>query len=67
LLANSVKFTKEGFIFLNITKHNKILNFEVIDTGCGMSEEKLKEIQKPHSSIKEKYTEGIGLGLLITR
>lgn len=69
LLGNSLKFTKEGFITLDIYELNKKLFFEVKDSGIGISKEYQEKIFKPFEQVKkDNYTtEGTGLGLSITK
>lgn len=68
LLGNSLKFTNQGKISLNIYELNNKLFFEVKDTGVGISKENLEKIFKPFVQINEdNYTQqGTGLGLAIT-
>lgn len=73
LIGNSVKFTKVGQVCVNVKLLNmeadllKLL-FEVVDTGIGISTEKLSRLFKPFSqgdsSTTRKYG-GTGLGLVI--
>lgn len=75
LLSNAVKFTHEGgSIRLGIRqinrKNNRVyLQFDVSDTGIGMSEEFLERLFTPFeqadSKISQKYG-GTGLGMAIT-
>jgi PAS domain S-box-containing protein len=75
LLSNAIKFTDVGTVKLLTTAekyaHDAIkLNFEVKDTGIGMSTEQIKRIFEPFTqadgSTTRKYG-GTGLGLSITK
>ncbi|MFY1046011.1 response regulator [Chryseobacterium sp. GP-SGM7] len=73
LLSNSLKFTKEGSIDLNINKDPKnkdFIIFSVKDTGIGIAEDKQKIIfeafQQADGSTRRKFG-GTGLGLSISR
>ncbi|ADV45688.1 ATP-binding protein [Nitratifractor salsuginis] len=77
LLNNAVKFTEAGGeISVEIEKleatqgDRSLIEFRVIDTGIGMSQEQIKKIFEPFtqadSSITRKYG-GTGLGLTITK
>lgn len=69
LLSNSVKFTTNGNIRLDIySKMNKLF-FEVHDTGIGIDKKDLEIIFKPFEQIKtQNYNKnGTGLGLSITK
>ncbi|HEX8377884.1 MAG TPA: response regulator, partial [Pedobacter sp.] len=75
LVGNSVKFTKEGEVFLLVSclkrKGTQVeLLFEVRDTGIGISEKKLNSLFQPFtqadSSTTRKYG-GSGLGLAISK
>ncbi|TYQ16192.1 UNVERIFIED_CONTAM: hypothetical protein Cloal_2714 [Acetivibrio alkalicellulosi] len=70
-LSNAFKFTHNGSVTLNITSDTeKGVLFSVIDTGIGISEEKLsvifEEFQQGDGSISRKYG-GTGLGLSISK
>ncbi len=75
LVANSVKFTKEGGIYVEVTshqdeKHEELISFAVIDTGMGISQEQLMSVFEPFvqsSRAGNAALEGSGLGLSITR
>jgi len=75
LLGNAVKFTQEGYIDLRIRRFEKpevsgySLQFEVEDTGPGISTQDLKAIFEPftQSSEGKKTKQGSGLGLAISR
>ena len=75
LASNAVKFTDEGQVVLRIRQleesvGNKLLQFEVIDTGIGISEQQQARMFQPFSqadtSVTRRYG-GTGLGLVISR
>ncbi|CAD8087376.1 unnamed protein product [Paramecium sonneborni] len=75
LLNNSVKFTKQnGQIQFNINRIGSMYSFEVFDTGCGISVEKLylinKILQNQEMDIlkrgDEDYIQYVGLGLKVS-
>lgn len=73
LVSNAIKFTSEGSVTLEITKHPKNpkrVCLSVIDTGIGIPREKQPLIfdafQQADGSTKRKYG-GTGLGLSISR
>lgn len=70
LLSNAIKFTDAGSITLSVNKGLGYLQFAVIDTGIGISQEGLGDLFQPFQqldgSINRKY-EGTGLGLALTR
>ncbi|MGB3189176.1 MAG: PAS domain S-box protein [Limnoraphis sp.] len=75
LLSNALKFTKRGFITLNISvkskksDNNVMLNFEVEDTGVGIAPEEQTDIFEAfnQSQAGKQVKEGTGLGLAISR
>lgn len=71
LLSNSVKYTpEEGSVSLKINKSAKNLLIEVSDTGYGIPKsEQSKIFQKLFraENVREKDTEGTGLGLYIVK
>jgi signal transduction histidine kinase/DNA-binding response OmpR family regulator len=75
LLSNAEKFTDKGKIGVRVgladkTETDYLVEFEVYDTGIGMSSEELPRIfedfQQLDNELKIKY-KGTGLGLTITR
>ncbi|MBK7379404.1 MAG: response regulator [Ignavibacteriales bacterium] len=71
LLGNAIKFTHQGGIELKIsTTVDKMLQFDVKDTGIGISEENQKiifeEFRQIDGSTTRRYG-GTGLGLAITK
>ena len=71
LLGNAVKFTEKGSVELHVTlMDNKILKFDVMDSGIGISEEDQKiifeEFRQIDGTNTRKYN-GTGLGLSICK
>ena len=75
LVSNSVKFTKDGKVNLTVSSIKKQLNeieliLEVVDTGIGIDENKLKiifdDFTQAETSTSRKYG-GTGLGLSIVK
>jgi PAS domain S-box-containing protein len=69
LLSNAVKFTDSGTVSLNIVPgENNEFQFEVTDTGKGISKEAQKTIFEPFKQDAEGIEKGgTGLGLAICR
>lgn len=73
LLSNALKFTKKGFIHMNITQNTAqpdYIQFSVKDSGIGIAADKQEHIfgafQQADGSTRRKYG-GTGLGLAISR
>ncbi len=75
LIGNAIKFTEEGSVVLkceatDCTEKNIVLNFHVIDTGIGISEEYVNRIfesfTQAGSDTARKFG-GTGLGLTISK
>jgi signal transduction histidine kinase len=83
-MRNSTKFTFEGYIMLKVYRSRLALkyeedviaiqeavNFEIYDTGIGISEENIQNLFKLFGKVMQKNKsinkEGIGLGLFITK
>lgn len=73
LLGNAVKFTDQGQVILR-TRYDveqKILHFEVEDTGIGIDPEDIPKLFKPFSQLLQEHTSpeqpGTGLGLHLCR
>ena len=74
ILDNSIKFTSEGGVTLKLDKvslKEKIFaRISIIDTGIGISQEKINKIFEPFRQVSEgiaRSYEGIGLGLTVTQ
>ncbi len=75
LLGNAVKFTQRGFVELNIkTKPGdeslSLIQFEIIDTGIGIEQERLQELFEPFVQANQHIGVefgGSGLGLALSK
>lgn len=68
LLGNSVKFTQQGKIVLSCHQFENKLFFEVMDTGIGIRQDKLKEIFNRFTQADNSFSSiGTGLGLTISK
>jgi len=70
LVGNAVKFTSSGSITVKAEARGKEVEISVIDTGIGISKDKLVDIFRPFEqsdSWPEREYEGAGLGLSITK
>ncbi len=74
LLSNASKFTKEGDIFLDVSRERvaerEWICFQITDTGIGMTPEQLLKLFQTFSQADTSTTRkfgGSGLGLALTR
>jgi signal transduction histidine kinase len=71
LIGNAVNYTgKDKKVCINVRKSGKRVRFEVIDTGKGISKEKLGQIWERYYRAKETHKRavvGTGLGLSIVK
>jgi PAS domain S-box-containing protein len=72
LLGNAVKFTPAGEVRLDVRStpldgEQWRIAFEVADTGIGIAANDLTRIFEPFYQVAGRNSEGIGLGLAITR
>jgi PAS domain S-box-containing protein len=74
LVGNAIKFTEQGGVSVvtRVVQHEDqpILEIDVIDTGIGMSPDKIESIFDPFSQADSSITRrfgGTGLGLAISR
>ncbi|MCC9600371.1 response regulator [Stieleria sp. JC731] len=72
LVGNAIKFTDKGTVTLAVhyqtsTNH---LNFQVTDTGIGMTERQMRRLFRPFTQVDasdSRRHEGTGLGLVISQ
>ncbi len=75
ILNNAIKFTKEGFIRLDVTGQyvaSDVINLKLVveDTGIGIKKEDLTAIFESFRQLdmnRNRQSEGTGLGLAITK
>lgn len=73
LLNNSMKFTKNGRIVLEVSIAQEypsdytLLQFDIQDTGIGIPNDMVSKLFKPFSQVRNGYKQGTGLGLVICR
>jgi len=70
LMSNAIKFTKKGYIKLEVKTEKQTLVFKVIDTGKGIKEdlqETLFEAFTQGDNSNTKKYQGTGLGMTITK
>ena len=66
LLSNAIKFTSKGFISLFYEVEDMFVRVSVMDTGIGISEEKLESVFERFVKLDDFYL-GAGLGLPICK
>ncbi|CDW78214.1 multi-sensor hybrid histidine kinase [Stylonychia lemnae] len=72
LLSNGIKYTSSGYVKLQVKldEENKLLKFNVIDTGVGIEVESQRRLFKAFTKImknREMNAQGCGLGLSISK
>jgi signal transduction histidine kinase/CheY-like chemotaxis protein len=67
LLANAVKFTERGHVTLRLRYRREMAEFEVADSGVGLSAEDLQRVFQPFERGRDTSVSGTGLGLSIAK
>lgn len=75
LIGNAVKFTKNGWVYIEVDIENKqeeilTLRFSVMDTGIGIAENKINSLFECFNQLDSSYSRkfgGTGLGLAISK
>lgn len=75
IIANAIKFTHEGEIFISleakpVSEQEIELHFSIRDTGIGISQDHLQQIFQPFNQADASNTRpygGVGLGLTISQ
>ena len=68
ILDNAVKYTNEGSISLSVTAYEMFVRIDIKDSGIGIKEEELSKIfSRFYRCENVNTTEGVGIGLYLTR
>jgi len=70
LLCNSVKFTSNGIIKIEVDTDSNNLIFNILDSGIGIKEENTYKLLKPINMVnicQETNQGGMGMGFYVTR
>ena len=69
LLSNSIKFTDDGFVRLEVTEKDNFFEFSVKDSGSGMSKDFIPRIFEAFEQDMDnaKFAKGTGLGMYISK
>lgn len=68
LVDNAIKFTDKGKVEINLSKMDRYILIEVIDSGVGIAEEDLPKLfEKFYIGTKKKPQSGTGIGLYIVK
>ncbi|HWJ36194.1 MAG TPA: ATP-binding protein [Steroidobacteraceae bacterium] len=70
LLSNAIKYTESGSVTLSVRYRSEIAEFEIADTGSGITASDLDRVFEPFergSSEGVRAVPGTGLGLTITK
>lgn len=68
IISNAVKFTDHGQVKITAKPMgDNLVNFEVEDTGLGMSQQQVDKVFAEHLDSDPHQTDGAGLGLVISR
>ena len=63
IAQNSIKAGAE-IVEITINENSEKLHFEIVDNGCGMSEEFLKDVTNPFTTTRKTRKVGLGLPFL---
>ena len=69
LIGNALKFTRSGYVLVQVEEWGNGLKFRVEDTGSGIPEEAQTRIFEEFSQVEQSFAkpvEGTGLGLTIS-
>jgi len=70
LLANAIRYTDRGKVWVRARREGESINLEVADTGRGISEDQLERVFEEFYQVRhsgQAPPEGFGLGLSIVR
>lgn len=63
LLSNAIKHTDSGTVLLGARRNDTALEIQVLDTGKGMTPEKLEQLSRAYEKGPESSGEGLGLAI----
>lgn len=70
IIGNAIKFTDQGYVKVKYRMYKNLLEFQIEDTGLGISEDQRKLLFHPFSqgdsSVQKKHG-GTGLGLVLSQ
>jgi two-component system CheB/CheR fusion protein len=70
LLANALKYTKDGKVLLGCRRRGEFIRIEILDSGVGIAKGQLQAIFKEYHQIDNparERSQGLGLGLSIVQ
>ncbi|OJF69390.1 hybrid sensor histidine kinase/response regulator [Alteromonas sp. V450] len=67
LLSNAVKYTDSGRVLFIVRPQNHLVDFKVMDTGIGVSDDKKEHIFGDFFRAHESKEHGLGLGLGVVK
>jgi signal transduction histidine kinase len=70
LLSNAIKFTEKGSVTLKVELKDDRIEFSVIDTGIGISEQDINKLFEPFQQLNNQINrrkKGSGLGLVLSQ
>ena len=70
IVSNSIKFTQQGGITIDITQQEQYINIVVQDTGIGLSQENISKLFNDFTQVEnvmQKQHKGTGLGLSLSK
>ncbi|GAA5540022.1 MULTISPECIES: PAS domain-containing hybrid sensor histidine kinase/response regulator [Brucella] len=67
LVSNSIKYSRSGGMLLGVRRRGAFVELQVLDTGIGIAQHKLKLVFREFTRLDEgmREAEGLGLGLSI--
>ncbi len=67
LVSNAIKYSRKGGILFGVRRRGDFIELQVLDTGIGIPQQKLKLVFREFTRLDEgmREAEGLGLGLSI--
>ena len=68
VISNAIKYTERGSVVVELVSRDaSAVSVKVRDTGIGMSSQQVAQLFKPFTRFNPKSTEGVGLGLALSK